>query len=146
MANWQAENNAYEFSEIDEKRQKGIYDDSSSRHRQSMQFFLEHDLLMKTNQMFKKAENTITSKEYWEKYFAENSDKKPSKIVYYSGDPTEALDSFKRKNGITKKSQEENLGFNEHSVEKNSPQIASGMDRFKSIAKEVINSYYETKQ
>jgi len=141
----QAVNNKYEFSNIDEKRQKGIYDDSSSRHRRSMQFFLEHDLLMQTNQMFKKSENTITSKEYWEKYFAENPDKKPSKIVYYSGDPTKAMDNFKRKNGIIKNSQEENLGFNENSVERDSPQIATGMDRFKSIAREVINNYYENK-
>ncbi|EKE10809.1 MAG: hypothetical protein ACD_15C00196G0002 [uncultured bacterium] len=138
--------NEYEFSEIDKKRQEGIYDDSSIRHRQSMHFFLEHDLLMKTNQMFKKAENTITSKEYWEKYFAENPNKKPSKIIYYSGDPTKAMDDFKKKNGITKNYQEENFGFNENSTEINSPQIAAGMDRFKSIAKEVINDYYKNNQ
>lgn len=141
----QVSNNAYVFSEIDEKGQKGIYDDSPSRHRKSMQLFLEHDLLMKTSQMFKKAENTITSKEYWEKLFAENPDKKPSKIIYYIGDPTEALDNFKIKNGITKKSQEKNFGFDEHLIERNSPQISSGMNQFKSIANEVINNYYENK-
>ena len=51
---------------------------------------------------FKKSENTIESREYWNKYFSENPERKPSKIVYYDANmtPTEALNDWKLKNDI----------------------------------------------
>jgi len=54
------------------------------------------------NTKFKKSENTMKSREYWEKYFSENSKYKPSKIVYYDANmtPTEALNDWKLKNNI----------------------------------------------
>ena len=52
------------------------------------------------NAHLKLAENTISSKEYWEAYFAEHPDEKPAHIIYYSGDPSEAVRDFLEENGI----------------------------------------------
>jgi hypothetical protein len=41
-----------------------------------------HSFLLRNGLLFEKAEDTISSKEFWEKYFLENPDRKPSKIFY----------------------------------------------------------------
>lgn len=53
--------------------------------------------------LFERATKTITSKEYWEKYFERKPEQKPNKIVYYDGDPTVALHTWREQNGITPK-------------------------------------------
>ena len=69
---------------------------------------------------FKRAENTVQAKDYWEEFFAKNPGLRPSHIQYYSGDPTVAVYDFQQKNGIgkadTSKTEGDLLGFDDHLV------------------------------
>ena len=62
---------------------------------------------------YKRAQSQVPSQEYWEKYFVEHPDQRPTKIVYYdtSLSPTEALWKWKEDNGIIKQGTSEALGF-----------------------------------
>lgn len=68
--------------------------------------------------VFKRSEQTIDAREYWETYFAEHPQERPSKIVYYDGrmTPTEALWEWKEQNGIVDKAQAKTLGFDENEL------------------------------
>ncbi|MDO8560622.1 MAG: hypothetical protein Q7R91_00185 [bacterium] len=89
---------------------------------------------------YKISETTISSQEYWEEYLKQHPDQRPSKIVYYEGDnPTKALNRWRKEQGLTKKSKEENLGFSERHISPDSEIATSGMDRFKSLALEAID-------
>lgn len=56
--------------------------------------------LENTGLLWDYAVNPISSKEYWEGYFERNPDKRPARIVYYQGEPTEAVHSFLIDNNI----------------------------------------------
>lgn len=93
--------------------------------------------------LFKESDDTIVSEEFWENYFASHPGKKPSKIVYYQGEnPSQAIYDWKRANEILKKSSDENIGFPERHVSRDDPQATSGMDRFRSLALDVIDKYF----
>ncbi|EKD23897.1 MAG: hypothetical protein ACD_81C00155G0004 [uncultured bacterium] len=68
--------------------------------------------------VYKRSEQIVDSKEYWEAYFAEHPNNRPSKIIYYDGrmTPTEALWEWKGKNGIVDKAQAATLGFDEYEL------------------------------
>jgi len=68
---------------------------------------MELDKILRSNQViFERPDKTVASVEYWENYFDEHPDIKPSKIVYYTGgDPTQALQQWKRDNGLSKQSE-----------------------------------------
>ncbi|MBI2056572.1 MAG: hypothetical protein HYT37_04340 [Candidatus Sungbacteria bacterium] len=99
--------------------------------------------LQKMGILYKEAEGTVSAKEFWETYFSDKPDKKPSKIVYYkSGDPTEALWKWKKGAGISRKTESKNLGFEEREVPRTDPHATAGLDRFRSIAEKVIEEYF----
>lgn len=91
---------------------------------------------------YEESKDTISSKEFWEEYFAKNPDKKPNKIVYYKGqDPTKALNEWRNKKGIDH-TKGKKTGLTKGLVSRSSEQATSGMDRFKSLAEKVIDDYY----
>ena len=95
--------------------------------------------------LLKEAEDTTTSKEFWESYFAKNPAKKPSKIVYYKGtDPTSVLKEWKESNEIFSKATRGDMGFPERRTSDNVGQAItqSDLDRFKGLARSVIEKYY----
>ena len=95
---------------------------------------------------FSEAKNKISSREFWETYFAKNPSKRPSKIIYYkSADPTSALQQWKKEHQIDKKAQTGNIGFSERNVGYNAPQATAGFDRFMTLAKKVIEDYFTSK-
>jgi hypothetical protein len=97
--------------------------------------------------LYIEAKDAISSKDFWENYFKEHPDKRPSKIVYYEGqDPTEALIHWREERDIGKEVKDEHLGFPEHFVSSESPEAKSGIDRFYSLANKAIEDYYEDKQ
>jgi len=103
--------------------------------------------LIKMGLEFKPAQNTVSSEEYWENYF-QNTEKAPNKVVYYEeSDPTTALKNWKIKNDLTKHYSDKNLGFEENYVELSDPedikQKVPSIGRFKSLAKKVIDDFYE---
>jgi len=101
---------------------------------------------------FIKSKDTISSKEYWEKYFDENPDQRPNKIVYYKdSDPTKGLNRWKFNNGLSI-NKKEPLDINERRImektsEINLPkEINKEIERFRSIAEDVIEDYYGDKR
>lgn len=67
---------------------------------------------------FQKTNQGISSKEYWEEYFAKYPESRPSKIVYYDArmTPTDAMWKWKADNGIVNKKDAVDLGFTENQV------------------------------
>lgn len=97
--------------------------------------------------LFKESLDTISAKEFWEKYFIKNPASQPSKIVYYrDGDPTNALWQWRQENGIDKKGGSSNIGFAERSVARTVPEATAGIGRFKALAEKVIEDYFAKKQ
>lgn len=102
-----------------------------------------NETLQENGILYQETRDPITSKEFWESYFANNPTKKPSKVVYYRDqDPTRALYEWQSTNGLQKKSKDEDLGFSERHIERHSQQATAGLDRFKSLAIKVIDDYY----
>jgi len=92
---------------------------------------------------YKLAENTISSKQYWEQYFQKNPESQPKHIVYYSGgDPTKALYDWRVKNGITKGSDVPDIGFSENEVSKEIKNKDETQQRFISIAHKLVDRYF----
>lgn len=69
---------------------------------------------------WKRAENPVPSKDYWELYFTRHPDLKPKHLIYYNGGPTTAIYEFQQKNNIgradTSETEGELLGFTDHHV------------------------------
>jgi len=92
---------------------------------------------------YAEAKDTISSQEYWEQKFAEHPDRRPSKVVYYEGaDPGGALRAWQKKNGLTKKAQDEDIGFTERRVGLRSEPALTGMARFESLIRKAIDDRF----
>jgi len=108
---------------------------------------LKEDLLT-TNAIFKRPETTISSREYWEKYFSNNPDKKPKHTVFYDGNPTSAINEFQRKNGIgradTSKTDGDLLGFEDRHVVniENDPRADKGHQELIDLGNKIIHEHY----
>lgn len=78
-----------------------------------------NEYIEELNIWYKLADNPIRSKDFWERYFSKNPDKKPKHIVYYSWDPTKSVGFFLRENWIESLSNSEHedlLWFDENYV------------------------------
>lgn len=105
------------------------------------------ETLSKFGLQYKRSENVIPAKEFWEGYFERFPEKRPSKVVYYQGNnPTQAFRQWKQEMGITKKSNDSNLGFTDHNVLGDSEIANEGRDRFRSIALEVIEKHFRDQE
>ena len=105
------------------------------------------DLLEKEGILYLPSQNTVEAQEFWENYFNDHPDKRPSKVVYYGGDdPTQALRRWRQDQDIQKKSQEKQVGFTENDVYTgdNFQKITRNMDRFRNIAENVIENYFSS--
>lgn len=93
--------------------------------------------------LYVEAKDAVSSKEFWEARFAENSTKRPSKIIYYKGSsPTRALYKWRDTQGIRKKAKDKNIEFSERHIERSAPQATAGLDRFKILAEKVIEDHF----
>jgi len=97
---------------------------------------------------WKRAENPVPAKEYWESFFAKNPHLRPKHVVYYDGDPTTAVYEFLQQNNIgradTSKTEGPLLGFDDNHVldMENDPRANKGYDELVAIANEIIKEYY----
>lgn len=95
-----------------------------------------------------KAENAIPAKEYWEKLFEENPEKRPKHIHYYDGSPTNAVHSFlidnKIGNADTSGQEGVLLGFDDNHVTNmdTDPTANSGYDDLIEQANLIIDELY----
>ena len=69
--------------------------DASEQARLAIRYALEKNQIG-----LKKAESPISAEEYWRGYFNARPDEAPKHIVFYDGDPSEAVDRFLEENGI----------------------------------------------
>lgn len=104
-------------------------------------------VLMDKENLYIKAKDTVKSREYWENYFAQNPEKRPSKIVYYKGgDPTAALNKWREEKGILKRSEASDLNFGENKKTDKEINENPEQSRFMSIAKELIEERFPAKK
>lgn len=107
-------------------------------------------LIKSSSARFKRAEITVTAKEYWEDYFSKNPDLKPKHIIYYDGDPTNAIYRFQQENGIgsadTSKVDGQLLGFEDHHVTdmENDPRANVGHQELVDLGNKIIKEHYAT--
>jgi hypothetical protein len=89
------------------------------------------------------AKDTISSREYWEKYFQQHPKSRPKHIVYYSGgNPTKAMNEWRKNNGILKKDGNSDIGFPENKVSRNVKNEDETQQHFISIARNVVDNYF----
>jgi len=97
---------------------------------------------------YKRAENTIPAKEYWEDYFSKNPGQKPQHLIFYDGDPTSAIYRFQQENGIgsadTSKTEGELLGFDDHHVTdmREDPLTNVGHQELVDLGNKIITEHY----
>jgi hypothetical protein len=99
---------------------------------------------------WKRAEDTVSSKEYWEKYFEEHPDQRPKHLVYYDDeDPTSAVYEFQQRNGIgaanTSDSEGVFLGFDDHHIEdmRTDPRARKGYDELEELGLKLIDEKFQ---
>lgn len=101
---------------------------------------------------WKRAENTITAKEYWEAYFRQHPEQKPNHLVFYSGSPTTAIHEFQTRHNIgqadTSEKEGNLLGFDDRYVRNmiEDPRANRGYDELVTTAHRIIEEYYRTKE
>ncbi|PIR70238.1 MAG: hypothetical protein COU46_02600 [Candidatus Niyogibacteria bacterium CG10_big_fil_rev_8_21_14_0_10_42_19] len=104
-------------------------------------------VLMDKENLYLKAKDTVKSREYWENYFAQNPQKRPSKIIYYKGsDPTAVLNEWREQKGILKRTEKADIDFEEN--KKTDKEINEDIEqsRFMSIAKKIIEDRFPAKK
>jgi hypothetical protein len=91
-------------------------------------------------------EGGIRAEDFWEDYFNNNPSQKPKHIVYYDGDPTNAVSNFFKENGILEKdSYEALLGFDNHIIVDNlleNKYSSAGLKELEEMVESVIMDYY----
>ena len=101
---------------------------------------------------YKRAENTVTAKEYWETYFEQNPDQRPKHIVFYDGTPTTAIHEFQTRHNIgqadTSEKHGDLLGFDDRHVRdmREDPRANRGYDELVATAHRIIEEHYRTKE
>jgi len=82
---------------------------------------------------WKRAEDTVPAKDYWESYFEKNPHLRPKHIQYYDGDPTSAIYKFQQKNGVGKADtsvvEGDFLGFDDHHITMKGGKSGNNEDR-----------------
>ena len=106
------------------------------------------DLIDGSSVKYRRAENTIPAKDYWEKFFADHPDLKPKHIIYYDDDPTTAIYRFQEKNSIgaadTSKTEGQLLGFDDHHVTDvaNDPRSNQGHQELVATGNRIIEEHF----
>ena len=109
------------------------------------------ELIRQSGANWKRAENTISSKEYWETYFTQHPEQRPKHVVYYDGDPTGAVYKWQQENNIGRadvsKTEGKLLGFDDRQVTdmKHDPRAYKGYDEMVAMGKKIIAEHYDRK-
>lgn len=110
------------------------------------------NLLKKSGANWQRAENAVSSKEYWEAYFKQHPEQRPKHLVFYDGNPTMAIREFQTKHNIGQADVSEVegklLGFNDRHVSDmdNDPRVNRGHTELVETAHKIIEEYYRTKK
>lgn len=75
------------------------FDLSSLDEKEKFRILLRY--AMETNTIgFKKAENTISAEAFWRQYFEEHPEERPKHVVFYDGNPSDAVDELLERHHI----------------------------------------------
>ena len=93
---------------------------------------------------FETVGESVSSREFWENYFKENPESRPSKIVYYdvSLSPSVALYSWQKKFGLTKTHESGDLGKPESLVRRSSEYANEGSEAFRELVSEIADEHF----
>jgi len=107
--------------------------------------------------MYQRAPITVSSEAYWRSYFLKHPEQEPKRLVFYEGDPTEAVFLFRNMHGISEESMNGDffgrrsrpprpplLGFDDNHVTNMSddPRALAGFEELKAVAAKVIDEHY----
>ncbi|HBX16161.1 MAG: hypothetical protein UT86_C0013G0003 [Candidatus Magasanikbacteria bacterium GW2011_GWC2_40_17] len=101
---------------------------------------------------WKRAENTVIAKEYWEAYFEQHPEQKPKHLVFYDGTPTTAIHEFQNRHNIgqanTSEKEGDLLGFDNRHVSDmhEDPRAKRGYNELVTTAHRIIEKHYRTKK
>jgi hypothetical protein len=110
------------------------------------------DIVKSASANWKRAENAITAKEYWERYFKQNPQYAPTHVIFYDGDPTTAIYKFQQRHNIGQADTSEKegtlLGFDDRHVLDMSkdPRANRGYDELVATTHRIIEEHYRTKE
>lgn len=110
------------------------------------------DIVKSASANWKRAENAITAKEYWERYFKQNPQYAPTHVIFYDGEPTTAIYEFQQRHNIgqadTSEKEGELLGFDDRHVldMRKDPRANRGYDELVATAHRIIEEHYRTKE
>jgi hypothetical protein len=109
------------------------------------------ELINGSSGKYRRAENTVPAKDYWEDFFSKNPNLRPKHIVYYDGSPTSAIYRFQQENGIgsanTSKTEGQLLGFDDHHIidVENDPRSNQGHKELVDLGNKIIAEHYRNK-
>jgi len=142
------------LSKLFDYRNAGNFGNAGNRHdereRQGNYERAIDSVLEESGTRFAEAKNTVSSEEYWSAYFSAHPDKKPSKIIFYSGgDPTKAMYEWKRAHGIDKRSADTSAGFVERKAMTAGEEVGAireRADRFENLVRAIIEEKFPENQ
>ena len=90
------------------------------------------------------ATETIASQDYWEMYFSQHPDERPSRVIYYEGAPSKALQTWVGSLGITWQTPQIPVQevFADHKVTRDSALAQTGLAEFTKLAQQVITEHF----
>jgi hypothetical protein len=112
---------------------------------------LVEKVLRDARAIYRLADNTVSSQEYWESFFDKNPTLRPKHVVYYTGSPTSAIYRFQQEYGIgradTTATDGNLLGFDDRFVDdmKNDPRANRGYDELKMVATAIVKEHFADK-
>lgn len=106
-------------------------------------------ILKDTRACWQRPPTTITSEQYWENYFSTHPDTRPAHVVFYDGDPSNAIFQFLSRNKIgradTSDTEGKLLGFGDRHVTDmgSDPRTNRGFQELYDLGKEIIVDHFK---
>ncbi len=141
-------NDSNPFSSKTDKEGKEVWVKKSDQEIQDI-INLEEDSSYQNafwlNLLYKRPENTIEAQQYWQSIFLKGPLKEPKHIVFYDGDPTNAVKQYLKDNNIIpNKETNKLLGFDENEIvdRKKDLRASEGFDQIDQMTKEILDEIY----
>jgi len=90
-------------------------------------------------------EQGVSSRDFWEKYFNRFPSQKPAHVVFYDGEPTEAVRHFLHAAGVEKRNDtpyEDHLGFEKNAVSPDDARANVERGRLDALCEEVLQERF----
>lgn len=99
-----------------------------------------------TNKLMSAENNGVEAEQFWEQYFVKYPNRRPKHVVFYDGNPEEAVNSLLKQNDVRPKSSKSEplLGFDKNLVENLSddPRSNPGREAIDSLCEEILDEMF----